>query len=141
MRPLVLAALLALPAQAQTLDMADADPVARALLEAALADGLRESRASGAPEHFSAARVDLNDDGRPEIVAQLYSGFLCGAAVGCPTAIFRAEPDGGHTHVATVWADYIRVLPENTGGWRDLSLGFQMGTVRATWTGDDYARP
>lgn len=140
MKALVLAALIAAPAQAQMIEMGDADAETRALMEAALADSLRESRASGAPEHFFGARVDLNGDGRPEALGQVYSGFLCGAGVGCPIAVFEAMADGGYAHVGTLGADAVTVLPTSTDGWRDLSLALQIGAFTATWTGAGYAQ-
>ncbi len=144
MKPLVLAALIALPAgpfaSAQMIEMGDADAETRALIEVALADALRESRASGAPEHLSGGRADLNGDGRPEVLGQVYSGFLCGAGVGCPIAVFEARADGGYAHVDTLGADAVTILPTSSNGWRDLSLDLQIGSFTVRWTGSGYAR-
>ena len=144
MKAAAIAALIAFaaaaPAQAQMIEMGEADTETRALIEGALADSLRESRASGAQEQIYGARADLNGDGRPEALGQVYSGFLCGAGVGCPIAVFEAKADGGYTHVDTLGADAVTLLPTSSNGWRDLSLELQIGSFTVTWTGSGYAQ-
>jgi type II secretory pathway pseudopilin PulG len=137
-RIVALLAVAAQPALAQIIDLREADGEMRALAEATFADALSEARRAGAPVSFSGGHADLNGDGRPEVIAQISSGFFCGAGVGCPFAIFRREANGSFTPIATKGADAIEILPSSSGGWRDLSLILQIGAFGMSWDGASY---
>jgi len=128
--------LVALPAFA--LDFAMTDREAEAVVAAAFAEPLAESRAAGAQDSVLTARADLNGDGAPEILGMVQSGYLCIPASGCPVGVFQAA-GGSYSLVATVYGDVIEVLDSRTKGWRDLGLGSLSGMSTWKWTGSEYA--
>jgi len=139
MRAAILSFLLgaaAVPAFA--LDFASTDTEAEAVVAAAFAETLADSRAAGAQDAIFTARADLNGDGAPEILGMAQSGYICSGAGGCPIGVFEAK-DGGFHLVATVYGDVLDVLESQSNGWRDLGLGALNGVTTWKWTGSEYS--
>jgi hypothetical protein len=83
---------------------------------------------------YSYNRVDLNDDGRPEVVVHLVGSYTCGTG-GCTTLIFT--PRGQEyllvSKIPLVNAP-ILVTPQKTSGWKDLVILVGGGGARANYT-------
>jgi hypothetical protein len=68
------------------------------------------------------ATVDLNSDGRQEVLVYMIGPRLCGSG-GCPLLILAAE--GSSYRVVTrtsITQTPIRVLDESSSGWRNLGV-------------------
>lgn len=66
-------------------------------------------------------RVDLNGDGRPELVAQVLGPMVCGTG-GCPLLIFR-EPSPGRLQLLTrmsLFKEPLIVTEQRHNGWKVL---------------------
>ncbi|MCS5692833.1 hypothetical protein NZK33_12675 [Cyanobium sp. FGCU-6] len=74
------------------------------------------------PAHrYTWSRVDLNGDGRPELVAQVLGPMFCGTG-GCPLLIFR-EPSPGRLQLLTqmsLFKDPLIVAERRQNGWKEL---------------------
>jgi|LakMenEpi03Aug12_release.lakeMendotaPanAssembly.Ray.scaffolds.fasta_scaffold228333_4 hypothetical protein len=74
------------------------EPQPNRALEAALREALfpvsiDAGEGYGRESRYTWNRVDLNGDGRPEMVAQVLGPTVCGTG-GCPLLIFREPSDG-----------------------------------------------
>jgi hypothetical protein len=70
---------------------------------------------------YTWSRVDLNGDGRPEVVAQVLGPMFCGTG-GCPLLIFR-EPSPGRLQLITrmsLFKDPLIVTERRHNRWKDL---------------------
>jgi hypothetical protein len=79
-------------------------------------------------------RVDLNDDGKPEVVVYLLGSYTCGSG-GCTTLIFT--PRGQDYRLVsrlTLVNDPILVTPQKTLGWKDLVLLVSGSGARGQYT-------
>ena len=67
-------------------------------------------------------RVDLNADGKPEVIAHITGRYVCGTG-GCDTLIFQPVR-GGYRLVSTITLSRtpIIVSPNKTRGWNDLIM-------------------
>jgi hypothetical protein len=74
------------------------------------------------PAHrYTWSRVDLNGDGRSELLAQVVGPMFCGTG-GCPLLIFR-EPSPGKLQLVTqmsLFKDPLIVTQRRHHGWKDL---------------------
>ena len=74
------------------------------------------------PAHrYRWSRVDLNGDGRSELLAQVLGPMFCGTG-GCPLLIFR-EPSPGKLQLVTqmsLFNDPLIVTERRYNGWKDL---------------------
>jgi hypothetical protein len=74
------------------------------------------------PAHrYTWSRVDLNGDGRTELIAQVVGPMFCGTG-GCPLLIFR-EPSPGKLQLVTqmsLFKDPLIVTERRHHGWKDL---------------------
>ncbi len=74
------------------------------------------------PAHrYTWSRVDLNGDGRPEVVAQVVGPMFCGTG-GCPLLIFR-ELSPGRLQLLTqmsLFKDPLIVTERRHNGWKEL---------------------
>jgi hypothetical protein len=74
------------------------------------------------PAHrYTWNRVDLNGDGRPEVVAQVLGPMVCGTG-GCPLLIFR-ESRAGQLQLLSrmsLFKDPLIVTQRRHNGWLDL---------------------
>ena len=74
------------------------------------------------PAHrYSWNRVDLNGDGRPEVVAQVLGPMVCGTG-GCPLLIFRESSAGGLQLISrmSLFKDPLIVTQRRHNGWLHL---------------------
>ncbi len=94
---------------------------APAAAPAAVEEALRDLYASwGGDVRYFASSVDLNDDGRDEVIVHVVGSSVCGAE-GCETLVFT--PSGtGFQRVATIRLTHapIKVSSHSTSGWRNL---------------------
>ncbi|WP_143593626.1 hypothetical protein [Synechococcus sp. 1G10] len=70
---------------------------------------------------YAWSRVDLNGDGRPEVVAQVLGTLFCGTG-GCPLLIFR-EPSPGRLQLITrmsLFKDPLIVTERRHNRWKEL---------------------
>ena len=82
------------------------------------------------PTKYLSAFVDLNDDGRQEVIVYLLGSDLCGSG-GC--TLFVLAPAGPSFKViteTTITHPPIRVLATKTNGWNDLSVRVQGGGIQ-----------
>lgn len=90
----------------------------------------KEYVAPDAETRYLAGRVDLNGDGKDEIVVHVVGMMACGSG-GCSTLVFT--PAGaGHRLVATIAVSRapIRVGAERSHGWRSLVVRVGGGGAR-----------
>jgi len=77
------------------------------------------------------ASVDLNGDGRLEVIVHVVGPMACGTG-GCPTLVFTPRGTGYRLVSAiAVTRLPIRVAPASTMGWRNLVVRFSGGGVHA----------
>jgi len=79
---------------------------------------------------YVAAFRDLNDDGTPEAIVYLISKERCGTG-GCNTLILTRDRNSWRivTNVTITWPP-IRVLTENSNGWRSVGVWVQGGGIQ-----------
>lgn len=79
-------------------------------------------------------RVDLNGDGRPEVLAYVAGPWVCGSG-GCAVYVLR-EVNGRYTRVAelSLGRTPVVVSARATRGWRDLIVPVAGGGARAGHT-------
>src|SRR5262245_17836215 len=79
---------------------------------------------------YFASSIDLNGDGRDEIIVHLVGETLCGWE-GCDTLVFTPS-DAGFRHVTTIRLTHapIRISPRSTNGWRNLIVSVSGDGVR-----------
>lgn len=92
---------------------------------------------------YLASSIDLNGDGRDEVIVHLVGETLCGSE-GCDTLVFSPNDDG-FRHVTTIRLTHtpVRVSPRSTNGWRNLIVSVSGGEVRRhdrelPYDGDSY---
>ncbi len=108
---------------------------------AVIADDDEEARGL----RFFGAAIDLDGDGRPELVVHVVGRGWCGTG-GCTTFVFAREGDGGsHRLVARIptTRDPIHALASTHHGWRDLLVtigggGVAHGERALAFDGTDY---
>ncbi len=77
------------------------------------------------------ARVDLDGDGRQEIVAYAAGPMICGTG-GCPLFVFTPGSDGLRLVSAiSVAQPPVRLSPRSSNGWRNLMVGIAGGGIPA----------
>lgn len=75
------------------------------------------------------ARVDLNADGRDEVIAHVTGRDVCGSG-GCLTLVFTPEGEGYRQIMrATVSRMPIGVATTLSNGWSDLVVGIRGGGI------------
>jgi hypothetical protein len=79
---------------------------------------------------YSAAFIDLNDDGKDEVIVYLIDEKWCGSG-GC-SALILAYQDSSYRLITktTVTQLPIRVLSTKTDGWHDLGVWVQGGGIQ-----------
>lgn len=100
--------------------------------------------AEGRETRYVDGSVDLNGDGRNELIVHVIGSAACGSG-GCPTLVFTPAGDGFH-RVATIGLTYppIAVSPQRSHGWRNLIVrigggGAKAGDVEIAFDGKTYA--
>ena len=97
-------------------------PAREAGLRGFLQMHFRDYRETSPDARYAAALVDLNGDGRPEAVVQVFASSACGSG-GCNLHLFGQGPGGWHMiSTMTVANAPIRALNTRSHGWRDLSV-------------------
>jgi hypothetical protein len=110
------------PASAQTQDHAGATPEnpLKNFLRHYLGEPYAQSEQEGATQ-YSAAFVDLNDNGEKEVIVYVTGRDWCGSG-GCVMLILAPEgPSYGIVTKTTVTRLPIRVLNTKSNGWHDIS--------------------
>lgn len=79
---------------------------------------------------YADAYVDLNDDGKKEVIVYVVGRGWCGSG-GCPTLVLAPE-DSSYRLVTkiSITRPPIRVLTRKTRGWHGLSVWVQGGGVQ-----------
>jgi hypothetical protein len=77
---------------------------------------------------YSEAHVDLNDDGKSEVIVYLVGPQWCGSG-GCTVLILTEGPAFAVLTKITVVRAPIRVLAAKTNGWHNLAVRVQGGAV------------
>lgn len=131
------------PPSAPTTQTTPPDESAVALPDAALA-ALRDLVGDGAPEtRYFASTVDLNQDGKDEIVAYIAGPMVCGTG-GCNTIVLTPQGEGYRVvGDIPITNPPIRVAGSSSQGWRDLIVevsggGGPAGPVLLRFDGQDY---
>ncbi len=108
------------PALAEKLDFSKSDDDAVALSLKAWDSSIAEAKADGGSASIRAVKLDLNGDGKPEIIGELKSAYLCGAAGPC---LFVMVDKGGYDVVFSVpGVENAKVMNSKTKGWLDLQI-------------------
>ena len=124
------ASLLLAPATAAQRRPDAAGAGAEAELRGFLQDHFRDYRRTSPGARYVAAFADLNGDGRPEAIVQVFASSACGSG-GCNLHVFGAGPRGwSMVSTMSVANAPIRALNTRSRGWRDLSVRVAGGGVR-----------
>jgi hypothetical protein len=129
---LLIALAAATAASAETLDFTGKpDAAAGKLAETAYGSEIADAKAAGSSVTVWAGKVDLNGDGKPEIVGQLDSAYVCGGQGPC---FFVVSPEG-KLLFSVPGVNSAEALDSKTKGWRDLRFNGQ-----AVWkfNGEEY---
>ena len=120
-------ALTSLPAAAQA--PVAVDPGVRRLVEAELGGDLDDARTmNGQSARLRLQSVDLNGDGRSDVIALMEHPFSCGSR-GCAVHVFVVE-GSRLRHVGDILAHEVTHTATSTAGWRDLSVNGQRWTMQ-----------
>jgi len=96
----------------------------------ALGAAIRQSLGvdAGSFRYYSRA-IDLNSDGRDEVVVYVVSPMYCGTG-GCPTIVFTPQ-DGGLREVSSISITRPPIVAAETksNGWRDLVVHVSGGGI------------
>jgi hypothetical protein len=108
--------------------------------DAGLEAAIRDPDGDGDPDNFDPSgaswtnyyynRVDLDGDGRPEVLVYLFGSYMCGSG-GCNTLVFR-RAGGGYKLVADIALTHnpIFVSERRTNGWKDLVVFVAGGGIQ-----------
>jgi len=120
--------LFAVPCQSQTTDAA---------LKNVLRQYLRDQDVENdSSVRYIAAFVDLNDDGKKEIIVHVISQSLCGTG-GCPTLVLAPEQSSFIiVSRISITRPPIRVLKTKSHGWHDLAVWVAGGGIQPGYEAD-----
>jgi hypothetical protein len=77
--------------------------------------------------------IDLNGDGKPEIIAQANGLGPCGATGNCSWLVFEETPSGLKLLLETTWGyELITVRSWSTNGFRDIVLAAHVSAAERT---------
>jgi hypothetical protein len=110
----------AMPALAAPIDWAaKSEPGAVEAARKAWADSIQEAQTeAGTSTDVAAFKVDLNGDGKPEIVGQIKNTYICGNAGPC----FFVMSANGDVIMSVPGTENAEILDSRTGGWLDIQL-------------------
>jgi hypothetical protein len=127
--------LFTIPCSAQTHQYSHSqnDPALRNVLKQYLKD---QDVENDSPTRYIAAFVDLNDDGKKEVIVHLISQSLCGTG-GCPTLILVPQ-QSSYSIVSRITITHppIRVLKVRSNGWHDLAVWVGGGGIQPGYEAD-----
>jgi hypothetical protein len=94
---------------------------------------------TGLPERYLYNRVDLDGDGRPEVLAYVHGTSSCGSA-GCLLLVYQ-RAGGGYELVSRINGaeNPVFVSEWRTNGWRDLIAPVRWGEVEGRTVRDYHA--
>ncbi len=117
------------PAPAAQPPAAPAQPAP--LTEADVATAVTAALGDDFDARYFDARVDLNGDGRDEVLAYVAGPMICGTG-GCPLYVFTPGASGyGLVAQMSVVHVPVRVASASTNGWRDLVVAIAGGGIPA----------
>ncbi|MET0626043.1 MAG: hypothetical protein ABW250_24125 [Pyrinomonadaceae bacterium] len=108
--------------------------------DAELEAAIRDPDGDGEPDNYDPSgeswtnyyynRVDLDGDGRPEVLVYLFGSYMCGSG-GCNTLVFR-RAGGRYKLVADIalTRNPVFVSERRTNGWNDLVVPVAGGGIR-----------
>ena len=104
---------------------------ARAATDDGLGPAIRQALGGPWEARYFEASVDLNGDGRPEVVTLVAGPRVCGTG-GCPLFVFARE-SAGYRLIArvSVVRPPVRLSPRSSHGWRNLVVGVGGGGMPA----------
>lgn len=95
---------------------------------------------------YAFERVDLNGDGREEVLVYLMGSFFCGTG-GCTLLVLREAPEGGYLPVNDYSITQLPVIvsPVKRNGWNDIwrmesGGGVEASYVRHSFDGSRYVK-
>ena len=102
--------------------------------EADIGPAIRKALEGDWEAHYFAAAVDLNGDGKKEVVAYVAGPMVCGTG-GCTTFVFTPGP-GGYRLVAriSVVQTPILVSSRRMQGWRNLVVRIAGGGIESGYS-------
>ncbi|MEN3953091.1 hypothetical protein [Iodidimonas sp. SYSU 1G8] len=111
----------AAPALSATIDFSKSEPDAVGLAETAWQESIAEAKEAGASVSIRALKHDLNADGKPEILGELNSEYLCGRSGPC---FFVMSSANGKFDVmfSVPGVETVRLTDTKTAGWLDIML-------------------
>lgn len=100
-----------------------ADTVDPAVDSASIQTYIAKDAQSEGPFAFDMVEVDLNGDGKEEVLVQMTDDSFCGRA-GCTMFVLEKDEAGGFVRKmrATITNSPVRVLEASSQGWRDLGV-------------------
>jgi hypothetical protein len=124
----------AAPAMAADIDFSKSDPEAVALSQKAWASSIDEAKENGSDSTIQAIKVDLNGDGKFEVVGQLKSAYICGGAGPC-FFVMTDQPGGYDVLFSVPGVQNAELLSSKTRGWTDIQLN---DDKKYTYNGSTY---
>jgi hypothetical protein len=112
--------LAAAPVNAASIDWpAKSEPDAVEAARAAWADSIQEAQTeAGTSTDVAAFKVDLNGDGKSEILGQIKNTYICGNAGPCVFAMTGS----GEVIFSVPGTESAEILDSKTGGWLDIMI-------------------
>ncbi|ONG58700.1 hypothetical protein BKE38_02670 [Pseudoroseomonas deserti] len=137
----MLALLAAAPAAAHdALPLLENDLAAQDAARAARSWQIARAREAGVEPRIRTARIDLNGDGQPDIIATLQTPQKC-AAMGlrdCPLIVLKAEGNR-FVEIGTFFGDEVQMVDQRHQGWQAFESRFTNSPWRrTTWNGTMY---
>ena len=127
---LVLGLALALPAMAQP---GQPIPVPGGIIDELKASGdSMDVTAEALPAHLEARRLDLNGDGRAEVLVSGRLRLCFPLGVNCRQWVYARESGGRYHRLLATWGSSLNPLATRTHGWRDLAAPLRLSSMEAS---------
>jgi hypothetical protein len=132
---LLIGLLLALPSQAQT-DQSS-QTTTNAALTKVLKQYLKEQEVENdGSTRYMASFIDLNDDGKKEVIVHIIAQSLCGTG-GCPTLVLILQQSSfSIVSRISITRPPIRVLKAKSHGWHDIAVWVAGGGIQPGYEAD-----